>query len=229
MGCSSGPEIILDNLVLHLDAVNSRSYSGTGTTWINAIAGAIKTSISSATYAGAGVTSSFLFNGTSGSVDATSDSNLKTTTNWSIGFWMLPKSYGQSSNGVIYQLGTGSGSGFRVTTNGAVGVTGLVLNTYSGTGYTAVATNIINFHRWQHICLAFNNGTLTWYKNGSSIGTSSITSPSAAAGSMNAYVGNNSAGNLTFNGNISQFRFYKNTLSPSEVLKNYNSTKGRYR
>ena len=33
MGCSSGPDIIEDGLVLCLDAASKRSYPGTGTTW----------------------------------------------------------------------------------------------------------------------------------------------------------------------------------------------------
>lgn len=33
MACYSGPEIVNDGLVLHLDAANSRSYPGSGTTW----------------------------------------------------------------------------------------------------------------------------------------------------------------------------------------------------
>ena len=33
MACFSGPEIVNDGLVLHLDAANSRSYPGSGTTW----------------------------------------------------------------------------------------------------------------------------------------------------------------------------------------------------
>ena len=33
MGCSSGPDIIQDGLVLCLDAASKRSYPGTGTVW----------------------------------------------------------------------------------------------------------------------------------------------------------------------------------------------------
>ena len=33
MGCSSGPDIIEDGLVLCLDAGSKRSYPGTGSTW----------------------------------------------------------------------------------------------------------------------------------------------------------------------------------------------------
>ena len=33
MGCSSGPDIIQDGLVLCLDAASKRSYVGSGTTW----------------------------------------------------------------------------------------------------------------------------------------------------------------------------------------------------
>lgn len=226
MGCVSGPELILNDLAINLDARNNRSYAGTGSTWVDSLLGTIKSTISSASYVGTGATASFLFNGLVGSVNASSDAALKVTTNWSLGFWCLPKSYGQS-NGVIYQLGTGSLTGFRVVTDATE--LGLVLNTYAVAGFSAKAANTITLHRWQHFCLTFSNGTVTWYKNGVSIGTSSVTSPSAAAGAMTAYVGNSSDGNRTFDGNIAQLRVYRTPLTPSQVLKNYNSTKGRYR
>ena len=35
MGCSSGPDIIEDGLVLCLDAASKRSYIGSGTSWKN--------------------------------------------------------------------------------------------------------------------------------------------------------------------------------------------------
>ena len=35
MAVFSGPEIVNNGLVLHLDAGNSRSYPGTGTAWID--------------------------------------------------------------------------------------------------------------------------------------------------------------------------------------------------
>jgi hypothetical protein len=37
------------------------------------------------------------------------------------------------------------------------------------------------------------------------------------------------AGNMTLSGNISNFMFYNRALSATEVLQNYNATKGRYR
>lgn len=226
MGCTSGPELELTDLTLHLDALNKRSYSGTGNSWVDSFISNIRTTISTTSFVGTGNTASFLFNGSSGVIDASSNSSLKVTTGWSLGFWCLPKSYGQN-NGVIYQLGTGSLTGFRVVTDATE--LGLVLNTYAVAGFSAKSANSITLHSWQHFCLSFSNGVVTWYKNGVSIGTSSVTSPAAAAGSMNAYIGNSSDGTRTFDGNIAQLRVYRNPLSASQVLKNYNSTKGRFR
>lgn len=226
MGCVSGPEITLSDLSMNLDARNTRSYSGTGNSWIDSLSGNIRTIISSVSYVGTGSSASFLFNGTAGVIDATSSATLKVTTNWALGFWCLPKSYGQS-NGVIYQLGTGSLTGFRLYTDATE--LGLILNTYAVAGFSAKAANTISLHQWQHFHLSFSSGVVTWYKNGVSIGTSSVTSPSAAAGTMNAYIGNSSDGLRTFDGNISQLRVYTKALTAEQVLKNYNSTKGRYR
>ena len=35
MSIYGGPEIVTDGLVLHLDAANSKSYPGTGTSWFD--------------------------------------------------------------------------------------------------------------------------------------------------------------------------------------------------
>jgi len=39
MGCSSGPDVVEDGLVLCLDAGSKRSYPGTGTTWTDTVGG----------------------------------------------------------------------------------------------------------------------------------------------------------------------------------------------
>ena len=41
MGLSHSPSIITQNLVLCLDAANSKSYPGSGTTWYNLIPGGV--------------------------------------------------------------------------------------------------------------------------------------------------------------------------------------------
>ena len=39
MGCSSGPDVVEDGLVFCLDAASKRSYSGSGTTWVDVVRG----------------------------------------------------------------------------------------------------------------------------------------------------------------------------------------------
>ena len=63
MGCFSGPEAIEDNLTLALDAANTKSYPGSGTTWTDLSGKGNNVTLTGATYnsSNSGV---FVFDGT---------------------------------------------------------------------------------------------------------------------------------------------------------------------
>jgi hypothetical protein len=76
------------------------------------------------------------------------------------------------------------------------------------------------------VALSFSSGTATFYVNGASIGSSSITSPSSYTGTD--YIGNNSGASNTFAGNIAIVRLYRGTLTAADIQNNYDSFKGRF-
>jgi hypothetical protein len=67
---------------------------------------------------------------------------------------------------------------------------------------------------------------VTYYVNGTAIGSSSTTSPASYTGTD--YIGNDPGGTSTFDGSIGIVRLYGNTLTAAQIRKNYDSIKTRY-
>jgi hypothetical protein len=103
-------------------------------------------------------------------------------------------------------------------------------------GYsTSTATNVVSItnpfigrlNTWTHIATSFTSGSLVTYLNGAAVNTTSI------AGTVNITAGatfavGNYAGSLSIQGNVGSFKTYSRNLSATEVLQNFNATRGRF-
>ena len=214
-----------DTLALNMDVANSRSYAGSGNTWFDLSAYSNSGALTSVTFGGSGATSALVFNGTTSLVNLGTPNGGNVTTSWTLESWIRPTTSGEGSAGRVYQHSTGSLTGFICSLSGT-SPANLRLDTYAVGGNNAVLSNCVTLNTWQQVVWAFSAGSVTFYVNGSSVGTSSITSPSSYTGSD--YIGNNSGATNTFNGSISLVRLYRNTLTAAEVLQNFNAHRGRY-
>ena len=159
-------------MVLNLDAGNSSSYSGTGTTWTD-----LSGSGNTGTFVG-GVTytssegGAIVFSGTTSNdyVSVANSSSLNLTTAGTLSIWIKPSS--------LTQLGLTSLIG--KTINGAQGgqsyylywtggnITGIIQN--AGT-YKAISTPIPTALGWYNYIFSWGNGFLKLYKNGEQAAT----------------------------------------------------------
>ena len=226
MGQYYNPQIVnINDLAFYYDAGNARSYSGSGNTFndlstFNSIGSMTGTAFSTNSNV-----KSVYFNGTTSVMDVgTAGQNLTTT--WSIECWCNPISYGENNEGRIYQHTTGSLNGYLFCLDNANTTAGLLIRTFNIVGFAARIPNVVDLNTWQHLGVTFSSGTITWYKNGAALGTSSITSPSAYTST--SYVGNTSGGDRTFDGNISVVKLYRTTLTAAQMAKNYNALKRRF-
>ena len=99
MGCSSGPDIIQDGLVLCLDAASKRSYPGTGTTCTdlkNGFTGTFQ-NMDATNFSGGALN----FDGTNEYISF-SDTGLEVGSDYSVFVWAKPNHY--TSNPVIYLM-----------------------------------------------------------------------------------------------------------------------------
>ena len=215
-------EIVTDNLVLHLDAGNSSSYSGSGTTWTDLTGNSNNgTLVNGVSYSGSD--GGYLnFDGTSNSrVDFSTYVQPAYTSSSSFTWFIWIYSFETNNNDVI--MGNRNISGSNVWTK-------LTPKRFEwkypdhmnedGTG-TNVTTN-----QWQNICITKNGSSFTYYKNGSSAET--MTSTHSKNYTNPFYL----AGDPTYGENtqcrISIVAVYDAALTASEVQQNFDATKGRY-
>ena len=220
MGIARGPKIVTSGLLLALDAADKLSYPGSGTTWRNLASNNFNCTLTNGpTFSGANM-GSIVYDGVDDSATCslvTSDANNVTMESW-FKATTLPGDRGLMLNG----NGGSSGYGLQF---GACGTAGTTLYVFFG----GVSCNVVSY------------GTLvtnTWYQavytrtttpsisnilyiNGISRSTNTSSNPNAPAGST-------LIGHSAFNGNISIARIYNRALTATEVLQNYNATKGRY-
>lgn len=222
MSGNVAPKIIYDNsLVLYLDAANTRSYPGSGTTWYDLSSTKNDgTLIASPTYNG----TSFTFNGSTQSVGSfpiqIADTGSKTI------------------SAFVNPIDSTTSMGICGTYAGVGGGWGVLLN-YSGNGEiiyfhaagtTAGVNNAITAgNTWYHICAAYNKATttVTFYRNGVQFGSPNTSVTTLTLNPINGGVAYDGQGRQ-FSGKISNIQIYNRVLSSTEVLQNYNALKSRF-
>ena len=229
----SGQEIVTNGLVLHLDAAQRRSYSGSGTVW---------TDLSGNSNNGT-LTNGPTFNSANGGsiqVDGTDDYSLVSNkfmtgfTAFTFEMWVYAT---DNLGGTLccYNVPTvHSGPQFSFDLNSI----GLIV--YNGNGsnyiynYSTTLSNKIN--TWYHVVSTWTTAGIKLYLNGVDVSGSNVTlsPPTSVPGDVQGQiVAFRIAAGLTnqnsyFKGLISNIKVYNRALSGTEILQNYNATKARF-
>ena len=240
MALAHSPRIITDGLVLCLDTGNTKSYPGSGTTWTDLSGQGNDGTLTN----GVGYNSS---NGGSLSFDGTDDfvsisSGIPTRTNtFSNEIWVYPTSLsgGQAGYSTLIRMngsriGGGSGDFYFVLKN--QGQVHCEIRNLADNGYDnhTTATGIVAVNNWYHIVQVIDRtaGNIKFYVNNvlklnDSTTTFGITTGSSIqVAQQGTDVSGTYARRLT--GRVSNVKLYNRALTASEVLQNYNATKGRY-
>ena len=219
MAFNYSPKIIQDGLVLYLDAANTKSYPTTGTTWTDlSRSGNNGTLINGPTF-NSGNGGSIVFDGVN---DYTSFSTITNNT-YTIDFW-----YKMGGNDGTYGYFASSGdNGLAISEGGTFN--GLIYGQFyywNGVGPNKLGI-IPSTTNWNHICALINTSinNIQIYGNGNQLSTTTVTSMSTSITNIGRYI----TANLNFlKGNLASYKIYNRALSASEILQNYNATKGRY-
>jgi hypothetical protein len=246
-----GPNIVRDGLVLYLDAGSPNSYQGIGTIWkdISKVNQNNGTLINGPTF-NSGNNGSIVFDGTNDYVNL-GDSDLFSFTSgggvdlpFTIGCWVRLNAYGSgaalyfillSKSRYLLPGGWTREWIFGHTNSSGILVT-LFVNDFNSIGKTVGSP--LSLNTWNYCVCTYNGnetvGGLSIYINGILQSTSNITA-GTYTGMSNTTVPveigrqNNTGGDSGYlNGNISSVQLYNRALTPSEVLQNYNATKGRF-
>ena len=219
MGIARGPKIVTSGLVLALDAADKLSYPGSGTTWRNLASNNFNCTLTNGpTFSGANM-GSIVYDGAddSGTCNlVTSDANNVTLEAW-FKITTLPGT-------IILYNGNSAASGYGFT-HGACGATSTTLYVFFGglncnvVSYAGMTTNVWYQAVYTRTTTPSTSNIL--YINGISRSTNTSSNPNAPAGTT-------SIGDPGYPGYISIARIYNRALTATEVLQNYNATKGRY-
>tara|TARA_R110000772_G_C13244107_1_gene433931 strand:- start:179 stop:874 length:696 start_codon:yes stop_codon:yes gene_type:complete len=218
--------IVVDGLVLNMDAANRSSYPKTGTTWTDTIDGNNGT-----------LTNGPVFNSADGgSIDFDgSDDYVLTPFTFpksdiiSINLWAKHSSITTSANPGLFQCQNNGSSptstkviGGWVQSNGIVW--GRVIDTSGTKNLPRIAESTISVGDWFYFSFIADGSNYKLYINGD------FKTEIAYNGTINNYnrIFLAIQGSEPSDCNISNVHIYNRALSASEVLQNYNALKGRF-
>jgi hypothetical protein len=224
------PSLVLSGLTLCLDAGNTKSYPGSGTTWTD-LSGKGKnfTWVSAPTFTSNGSLSYFSTLGNRCTGPASNSFGIDNTSGYTLFLVSKQNALAQSTAFKFYNAG-GRGIFAHCTWSddivyfdqGAGGVGDTRTSVASGGSQT---WNIWTFRRFT------NSSTRSISKNGSTLTTNTataadinLTSTGADLGGSDEYGGNSSA----WNAQLNSFIVYNRGLSDNEITQNFNALRGRY-
>jgi hypothetical protein len=242
MGLAHSPSLVMNGLVLALDAANPKSYPGSGTAWTDLSGrGNTGTLTNGPTYSSANG-GSIVFDGTNNFASIPSPSPLSGTQLFTFEIWVnltsITGNFGGSNKAAwLFAGGSGSGAGQPEFAVLSANNTSFTPNTiYFGRGAGGVTgslsinvSSLMSNGNWYQISLVRSASNIeTVYLNGSSIGTGNVSNSFSDGITNFASLENNSSYSGYLNGKISNIKIYNRALSAAEVSQNYNALRGRY-
>jgi hypothetical protein len=228
--------IVTDGLLLYIDAANIKSYPGSGTIWSDLSRGGNNGTLTNGPTFNSGNRGSIVFDGVDDYVDFGNNNSFTNPNGFSISAWFKPASYSggspllekYQSSGYEFVFGTLSDNvygwvydnntdGYRgryftgISSYVPLNTWGNFVYTYDGQGLTSSSKIYINTIQRDNI--DFSGGSFTTIQN---------TSTTLTLGGYNPGLGG------PINGSVSILSFYNRPLSSTEIIQNYNVTKGRY-
>lgn len=242
MALHHSPRIVTSGLVLALDAADRNSYAGSGTTWSDLSGNGNNVSLTNGpTYSNSNG-GSIVFDGTNDyaitSLNATPSLNItsqitldvwiKSTAlaNGSHGDGLISKGVSSDGNAAVYELlllpaASSNYPYFRIFTT--------VARVYS-TSIILIPVNSI-----ANITCTYNGAIMRIFINGVESGVGNAVAGNIQANTEQLTIGVRYSqkdlpgiADSFYTGNIYSSKIYNRSLSPTEILQNYNATKSRY-
>ena len=222
MAVYGGPEIATSGLILCLDAGNTKSYAGSGITWVDLSGSGYNGTLTNGPTFSSNNKGNIVFDGTNDYIQLPFNRPSPTTqpTTYEIVF------KNNSSTNAKYLIGASNYniSGF------AVGLYGLstIAITYFASGVNGESTHSYDSSVINHGIFNFDGRSVKIYRNSVLLHTSNKAFD-ATDFSSNIRIANFYQGGWT-HGQIDVYftRVYNRTLSVSEIKQNYNALKGRF-
>ena len=217
----------INSLKLYLDAGNTASYPGTGTTWFDLSLQANNGTISGATY-NSGSGGHFVFDGVNDIVTLAKTSREMILRNITIETWIKANtgtfgyviSAQNQSNIVPWHL--------NVKGNNAATLLDGIASYTTTWNNSDIVTDIRGDGNWHHIVGTYDGTTFRYYIDGILNSSATISYLILPEHTLQPKIGTYSNDNQFFSGNIAQLKLYNRALTAYEILNNYQNTKSRY-
>jgi hypothetical protein len=246
------PKIVTNGLVMYLDAGNSRSYPGSGTTWSDLSRNNENFTLYNSPSFSTNYGGELLFSGANDYARITTSNSVDSAaSNGTIELWFRTISStigGNYARLVSFSDATGTGSD-TTSTQGTnrdydnylclvKNATAESLGVWYKSNPSAFGpATLVNTNRYFNAVFTWStsggNMTFNFYLNGSNTNTSTVAQSGYSTNATTITLGQNCAGALTnplenSSCAFSLFKLYSRALSASEILQNYHATKGRF-
>ena len=223
MTYQTGPRIVTNGLVFCVDAADTNSYPGSGTTWTDLSGNGNNGTLTNGPTFSSANRGSIVFDGTNDYVSCGNAANLQITIG-TISAWIRPTVGNSSYRGILVKQ-----SAWGLFLYGNNFITYDWGNNARRDNGTVLSNNI-----WYHTAMTFtetigtpsNNAIL--YVNAISVLTTTVKNSNISSQDVVLGTGGSTPNGQELYGNIASAQVYNRVLSASEVLQNYNATKGRY-
>jgi hypothetical protein len=230
MGITYNPRTITDGLVLCLDAGNSKSYPGSGTTWTDLSGNGNNGTLVNGVGYNSSNGGSLTFDGVNDNVSILYNASLKPTTAITMeAFCYIQNNSTTWASLIQYPFNSASHTTTYFEWAIYLNMSSRLLHTrIDGEGANS-PINVWNFDVWTYVAITFENQSVKYYVNGSSVGSSSITKTSITYNADNpVYIGKNASGSEPFEGRLGNIKVYNRALTATEIQQNYNALKSRF-
>ncbi len=210
--------IVTNGLILNIDPSNSSSYSGVGNTIYDLSGFGNTGTLTNGPTFSALNGGSIVFDGSNDYISVNNNANILPYAAYTKIAYIYLTSYGTSNN-IISGGFSGQHAFWMFGSN--------KLNAgHNGAWNTVVGATTLALNTWYFGAVTYSNST-GWklYLNGVEDGTSANTT--TFTGNQEIVIGAYSSGN-NFTGRITNVQVYNRALSATEIMQNYNATKGRF-
>lgn len=214
---------VTNGLVLGLDAGNTSSYPGSGSTWTDFSGNASNATLFGGFSFDSSNQGSLVFNGSNAYADCGTSSNFSITSAGTVCAW-FKKPWASGYKGLIDKGRDGYGA-WSLCVDETANVATFKAR-ISGTNRSVNASSNYGNNTWTHVCGVFDGINLSIYQNGI-LSNSAQFSGTIGTNAVSVRVGAANDG-LFFSGNISQAYIYNRVLTSQEILQNFRAQSGRY-
>jgi hypothetical protein len=224
---SSVPGIVERNLQLYLNAADSLSYPGSGTTWTD-----LSTNGYATTLVGAPVFNStyFTFDGTTEYVDTNQSLSAES---FSVGAWFRTTATGIRMI-LSKETTTGTPWNYRIWLNNGT----INADVAQPSDIDSLSSVLSTYNNGDWYLVMFTRTDSNWYLyvNGEQVSTRADTYTGTVVNSQELWIGRSAftsggaspTGSYQYSGDIGQVFVYNDALTPTEILQNFTATRSTY-